>query len=93
MAGCTQDQVLCMSSVTSGLVRIELPPTIRSLLGRVRARLRRDALLAGMLCRWDCIRNRLIPVASAPGCVYLTEPSPGLWVVGHAASVYRVRLH
>ncbi|MFO0177423.1 MAG: hypothetical protein ACK55P_09495, partial [Planctomyces sp.] len=38
-----------MSSTTSGLARIDLPPTIRRLLGRVRTRLRRDALLAGVL--------------------------------------------
>lgn len=47
-AGCTPDQVLCMSVSTSGPARIDLPPTIRGLLGRVRSRLRRDALLAGI---------------------------------------------
>jgi len=47
-AGCTPDQVLCMSVSTSGHARIDLPPTIRGLLGRVRLRLRRDALLAGV---------------------------------------------
>jgi len=37
-----------MSVSTSGHARIDLPPTIRGLLGRVRLRLRRDALLAGV---------------------------------------------
>lgn len=38
-----------MSVSTSSPARIELPPTIRGLLGRVRSRLRRDASLAGVL--------------------------------------------
>ena len=38
-----------MSSTTPAVARIDLPPAIRGLLARVRSRLRRDALLAGIL--------------------------------------------
>lgn len=49
-------------------------------------------LAEGTLCRWDLQRNILIPVATSPGCIFLTEPSPGTWLLANAASIYRVRL-
>lgn len=49
-------------------------------------------LANGMLYRWDLATNTLTPVAQTPGCIYLTQPRPGLWVVGNSTSVYRVRL-
>jgi streptogramin lyase len=49
-------------------------------------------LAGGTLYRWDLPRNTLTPVAASPGCVFLTEPSPGTWLLANAASIYRVRL-
>jgi hypothetical protein len=45
----------------------------------------------GVLYRWDEGPNALTAVARAPGCVYFTEPSPGLWLFADKTSVYRVR--
>jgi hypothetical protein len=49
-------------------------------------------LSGGTLYRWDLAQNVLTPVATSPGCVFLTEPAPGTWVLANGASVYRVRL-
>jgi hypothetical protein len=49
-------------------------------------------LAGGLLYRWDVDVNALTPVARAPGCTFLTEPSPGLWMLADSMSVYRVRL-
>jgi len=46
----------------------------------------------GTLYRWDLTQNLLTPMATSPGCVFLTEPAPGVWVMANSASVYRVRL-
>lgn len=49
-------------------------------------------LADGTLYRWDLAANALTAVAETPGCTYLTQPRPGLWVVGSSTSVYRIRL-
>ncbi|MCC6442868.1 MAG: hypothetical protein IT210_05350 [Armatimonadetes bacterium] len=49
-------------------------------------------LAGGRLLRWDLSRNALTPVAEAPGCYYLTETSPGTWVMADSVSVYRVKV-
>lgn len=49
-------------------------------------------LAGGTVYRWDAAPNTLTPIATAPGCTFLTEPSPGLWLLAGSASVYRVRL-
>ncbi len=49
-------------------------------------------LAGGTLYRWDFTQNTLTPVATTPGCVYLTEVSPNVWAVANTASVYCVRL-
>jgi hypothetical protein len=53
---------------------------------------RQYLLSDGVLYRWDEESNALIAMARAPGCVYFTEPSPGLWLFADKTSVYRVRL-
>lgn len=49
-------------------------------------------LANGTLYRWDLVANILTPVAQTPGCTHLTQPRPGLWIVGNSTSVYRVTL-
>jgi hypothetical protein len=49
-------------------------------------------LSEGVLHRWNLNRNVLRAVARARGCRFLTEPSPGVWIVADKASVYRIRL-
>lgn len=49
-------------------------------------------LAGGTLYRWDFSQNTLTPLAASPGCVFLTEPSPGTWLLANGASIYRVRL-
>ena len=44
------------------------------------------------LYRWDIPENSLTPMASAPGCCFLTEPSPGTWLLADQASIFRLRL-
>ena len=44
------------------------------------------------LWRWTTSDNAIAPVAATGGCTMLTEPSPGLWLLADATSVYRVRL-
>jgi hypothetical protein len=48
-------------------------------------------LAGGTMYRWDLVANRLLPVARCPGCLYLTEASPGTWCLTDGASIYRVR--
>jgi hypothetical protein len=45
----------------------------------------------GVLHRWDLAQNVLTPVAGSPGCIFLTEPSPGTWLLANRTSVYRFR--
>lgn len=49
-------------------------------------------LSGGILYRWDLINNTLTPVASSPGCSFLTEPSPSTWVLANRTSIYRVKV-
>jgi hypothetical protein len=49
-------------------------------------------LADGVLYRWDFPANTLTPATDAPGCVHLTEFSPGEWALADTASVYRLRL-
>lgn len=49
-------------------------------------------LVNGALYRWDFERNRLAPVGAAPGCIFLTTPAAGLWLLTDGKSVYRLRL-
>jgi hypothetical protein len=44
------------------------------------------------LWRWDAAGNTIVPLARAPGCHFLTEPSPGQWLLADGASVYRVKV-
>jgi hypothetical protein len=46
----------------------------------------------GVLYRWDLTKNQFLPIASAPGCTFFTEPSPKLWIFGDATTLYRVKL-
>ncbi len=50
------------------------------------------ALSNGVLYRWDLAENSLVPVASAPGCMFFTEASAGLWIVGDQTTIYRVKV-
>jgi hypothetical protein len=50
------------------------------------------AMSDGVLYRWDLKDNQLVPVASAPGCTFFTEPSPKLWIFGDATTLYRLKL-
>jgi hypothetical protein len=42
--------------------------------------------------RWTPAQNEIAPVATPGACTMLTEPSPGVWLLADATSVYRVRL-
>jgi hypothetical protein len=46
----------------------------------------------GTLYRWDSAANSLEPTATAPDANMLTESEPGLWVLGSATTIYRLRL-
>jgi hypothetical protein len=49
-------------------------------------------LSGGTLLRWDVKRNVMTAVGQAPGaCRFFTEPSPGVWLMADATSVYRLR--
>ena len=49
-------------------------------------------LADGTFYRWDIPANSLTPVASAPGCLFLTEPSPATWLLADQRSIYRLQL-
>ncbi len=49
-------------------------------------------LAGGKLYRWDLEHNVLTPVATSPGCYFLTEPLPGTWLLANSQSIYRVQL-
>jgi len=46
----------------------------------------------GTLYRWDTVANTLTPAAFAPDANHLVESEPGLWLLGSATTVYRIRL-
>jgi hypothetical protein len=50
------------------------------------------ALSDGTLYRWELAENTLVPVASAAGCLYFTESSPGTWIFGDQTTIYRASL-
>jgi DNA-binding beta-propeller fold protein YncE len=48
-------------------------------------------LADGHLWQWSSAAKTLTPVAVTGGCTMFSEPSPGLWLLADATSVYRVR--
>ncbi len=48
---------------------------------------------SGTLYQWNIPENSLTPRAQAPSaCRYITQSSPGLWLLADERSIYRVRL-
>ena len=49
-------------------------------------------LFRNVLHRWDFPENTLTALGAAPDCLYLTEPSPGTWVLASPQHVFRIDL-